>query len=67
LDGFVRNTTKIWDVAAGMLVLRQAGGQVTDFEQAPLCRTGQSLLATNGLIHEELGRVVLQAGGSPAS
>jgi myo-inositol-1(or 4)-monophosphatase len=58
LDGFVRNTTKIWDVAAGSLILQQAGGTITDFEGRPLRETGQSLLATNGLIHEELSGIV---------
>jgi myo-inositol-1(or 4)-monophosphatase len=58
LDGFVRNTTKVWDFAAGLLILQQAGGTVTDFAGAPLRQTGQSLLATNGLVHQELRRIV---------
>jgi myo-inositol-1(or 4)-monophosphatase len=61
LDAFVRTTTRIWDFAAGALVLERAGGRVTDFGGAPLRRTGQSLLATNGRLHEALASVL----GSP--
>jgi myo-inositol-1(or 4)-monophosphatase len=67
LDAFVRNATKLWDFAAGALVLERAGGRVTDFARAPLERSEQSLLATNGLLHEELAAVVTVAGGTPGS
>jgi len=32
LDAFINNTTKIWDVAAGEVLIRAVGGKVTDFE-----------------------------------
>jgi myo-inositol-1(or 4)-monophosphatase len=57
LDGFVRNTTRVWDFAAGALIVKEAGGRVTDFEGRPLCESGQSLLASNGRIHDELARL----------
>lgn len=57
VDGLVRNTTRIWDFAAGLLIAARAGGRVTDFEERPLERSGQSLLATNGRIHAALARV----------
>jgi fructose-1,6-bisphosphatase/inositol monophosphatase family enzyme len=40
-------------MAAGMLILREAGGRVTDFSGDTRDMPGQ-LVATNGLIHEEL-------------
>jgi len=58
LDAYVRNTTKKWDFAAGALILRQAGGCLTDFHREPLRESGQSLLATNGLLHAELAGLV---------
>lgn len=58
LDGSIRNTTKIFDFAAGALVLEEAGGALTDFEGQPLRTTGQSLLATNARIHAELRDIV---------
>jgi myo-inositol-1(or 4)-monophosphatase len=58
LDGFIRNRIKVWDFAAGILVAQQAGATVTDFDGEPLVRTGQSLLATNGLIHAQLSEAI---------
>jgi myo-inositol-1(or 4)-monophosphatase len=58
LEAQVKNGTKVWDFAAGLLILERAGGRVTDFDGRPLRETGQSLLATNGRIHEELANVI---------
>jgi myo-inositol-1(or 4)-monophosphatase len=57
LDAFVRNSTRVWDFAAGKLVLERAGGKLTDFDEAPLTASDQSLLATNASLHEELAAV----------
>lgn len=57
LDAFVRNSTRVWDFAAGKLVLERAGGRLTDFEGSPLLESDQSLLATNKLLHEELAGI----------
>lgn len=49
---------KPWDIAAGMLIVTEAGGQVTDetghFNQLET----KAIVATNGLIHEELREIV---------
>jgi len=42
-----------WDVAAGMLLVEEAGGKVTDFSGQRYRLGGPMILATNGLIHEE--------------
>lgn len=63
LDGYLRNRTRLWDFAAGGLILEQAGGRVTDFDGEPLRRSGQSLLASNGTIHDALREVASGAGG----
>lgn len=41
-----------WDVAAGALILRQAGGKVTDFKGGNDWSSGNEVLASNGKIHE---------------
>ena len=53
--GFFEIRLQPWDFAAGMLLVTEAGGKITDFEGKPLnlLRPG-SVLATNGEIHEEL-------------
>ncbi len=43
-----------WDIAAGALILMNAGGRLSDFEGNPDCYSGRQVLATNGKIHSEL-------------
>ena len=40
-----------WDVAAGLLLVEEAGGRITDFEGAPPPRSGERLVASNGPLH----------------
>lgn len=54
-DGFFELCLQPWDFAAGMLILEEAGGRVTDREgKKPCAASPGSILATNGLIHEIL-------------
>jgi myo-inositol-1(or 4)-monophosphatase len=46
-----------WDVAAGILLIEEAGGKVSDFAGQPYQLGGPMILATNGLIHEETRKV----------
>lgn len=43
-----------WDTAAGILLLEEAGGRVTDFAGGPFRLDSREVLASNGLIHNEL-------------
>lgn len=55
LTGFWENTLMPWDVAAGSLLVEEAGGIVTDIDGKKLCLEGYtSIAASNGLIHDEL-------------
>jgi myo-inositol-1(or 4)-monophosphatase len=45
---------KAWDTAAGVLLVQEAGGQVTDLAGQPYRLGGRAVLATNGLIHQEM-------------
>lgn len=47
-----------WDVAAGALILRQAGGKVTDFKGGNDWSSGNEVLASNGKIHEVMMEMV---------
>ncbi len=53
-DGFWEVKLKPWDMAAGMVILEEAGGLVTSFSENIFSIYGQELVATNGLIHDEL-------------
>ncbi|MCJ7662841.1 MAG: inositol monophosphatase [Desulfobacterales bacterium] len=60
-DGFWELKLYPWDVAAGKLLVEEAGGTVTDFHGGPLDIYGKEILASNGRIHEEMIKV-LQKG-----
>jgi myo-inositol-1(or 4)-monophosphatase len=47
-----------WDVAAGILLIREAKGQVTDLKGEPLTDPERGILATNGRIHSEMLRAI---------
>jgi myo-inositol-1(or 4)-monophosphatase len=51
-DGFWEVKLSPWDMAAGVVILREAGGAVTDFKGNPHSIYGQELVASNGPIHQ---------------
>jgi len=53
-DGFWELKLHPWDTAAGLVILREAGGRVTDFKGTPYSIYEPSIVASNGLIHEEM-------------
>ena len=53
LDMFWEFNLNPWDVAAGVLLIREAGGLCTDMRGEPLDIRGQHILADNGLLHDE--------------
>lgn len=57
-DGFWENGLNPWDVAAGVLLIEEAGGRVTDFRGGPLDIYTPKVLASNGLLHEAMLRVL---------
>ncbi len=60
-DGFWELKLKPWDVAAGALLVQEAGGRLSDFDGKDFSVEGAELMATNGLIHEAMMRI-LQMG-----
>jgi len=59
-DGFWEFGLKKWDTAAGVLLVEEAGGKVSDFVGEPYALGGPVILATNGLIHEEMRSIALE-------
>jgi myo-inositol-1(or 4)-monophosphatase len=53
-DGYYEYNLNPWDVAAGILIVRQAGGEVMNFKGGEECLNSRELLATNGLITKEM-------------
>jgi myo-inositol-1(or 4)-monophosphatase len=54
LDGYWEHKLKRWDVAAGGLIVREAGGRVTDRTGGDGWRSGHAIVATNGGVHDAL-------------
>lgn len=57
-DGFWELKLHPWDTAAGLVILREAGGRVTDFKGTPYSIYEPAIVASNGLIHEEMLEVL---------
>lgn len=62
LDGFWEFGLKPWDVAAGSLLVHEAGGLVTNMDGSPLDLAGARILASNGRIHDEMMQVLRATG-----
>jgi myo-inositol-1(or 4)-monophosphatase len=60
-DGFWEIKLHAWDVAAGLLLVDEAGGRTSDLRGNPAPRTGRETLASNGRIHDALTALL---GGS---
>ena len=58
LDGFWEFNLSPWDVAAGALIVQEAGGMATDMLDAPLGLDSGRILATNGRIHDAMREVI---------
>lgn len=57
-DGFWEEGLKPWDVAAGALLVEEAGGRVSKYDGSPLSIYTPPVLASNGLVHEQMMRVL---------
>lgn len=64
-DGFWELKLKPWDVAAGALVVEEAGGRVTDFSGREFDIFGAECLASNGLVHQQMVNVLRLGRAGP--
>ncbi len=59
IDGYVEELLKPWDYAAGLLILEEAGGYITDFKAGKLpFHTSSSVLASNKINHNQLVDII---------
>ena len=57
-DGFWEDGLSPWDIAAGKILIEEARGRVSNFEDQPLSIYTKRVLASNGLVHEAMMRVL---------
>jgi len=60
-DGFWEGHLSPWDMAAGVLIVREAGGHVTDYQGGTFRLERPEILASNGHIHEEMRTILAGA------
>lgn len=67
LDGYWEPKLQPWDIAAGSLLVTEAGGRVSSYDLSPLDLYAGKILSSNGLLHEAISRelVKLQRDHSP--
>ena len=58
LDGFWERWLKPWDSAAGVVILEESGGVVTHFDGSDYSIFSNNILASNGLIHHEMTKIL---------
>lgn len=61
LEGYWERGIKAWDIVAGVVILEEAGGTITSYDNRGLDIQSGRILATNGLIHQELSRSLLHS------
>lgn len=54
LDGYWERGLSLWDIAAGIVLVQEAGGQVSAYDGSPVDPSSGRLVATNGHLHDQL-------------
>ena len=57
-DGYWQRELNYWDIAAGIVILKEAGGFIDFFEDDPTVPLKKNILASNSNIHEELKELI---------
>jgi len=61
IEGYWEDNLNPWDVSAGMLILQEAGGKMTDFngkKYKNISEYGKTVLASNGKIHAQMLKIM---------
>jgi myo-inositol-1(or 4)-monophosphatase len=64
-DAFWERRLNAWDVAAGALIVKEAGGRVTDFRGGDAYEERGEIVASNGKLHEVVRETCLRLVGVP--
>lgn len=60
-DAYWERGLEPWDMAAGILLVQQAGGQVSGYDNAPFDLYSGRIIASNGLLHRQLSEALTEA------
>ena len=59
LDAYWERNLNLWDVASGILLVKEAGGKITETSGDQWSLTSKSILASNSLIHENIQKKLI--------
>ena len=59
-DGYWQRELNYWDIAAGIIILKEAGGFVDFFEENNNSDLKRNIIATNSIIHNELRELIVK-------
>ena len=65
IDGFWEERLNAWDMAAGNLMVEEAGGRVSRYDGSPLALRHDEIVASNGALHEAMLGVVRADQAAP--
>jgi myo-inositol-1(or 4)-monophosphatase len=57
-DGFWEEHLHAWDIAAACLILEEAGGRASRYDDTPVDLFGGQLVASNGRLHPQMRAVI---------
>ncbi len=63
-DGYWEKSLNPWDVSAGLLLVEEAGGRISDYAGGPAPRSGAQIVASNGKIHNAMLDLLQEAARS---
>ncbi|ELS01013.1 inositol monophosphatase/fructose-1,6-bisphosphatase family protein [Xenococcus sp. PCC 7305] len=66
LDGYWERGLSPWDITAGIVIVEEAGGLVTAYDNSPVDISSGRLLVTNSKIHDSLSQALLESPRLPA-
>jgi myo-inositol-1(or 4)-monophosphatase len=58
IDFYIKNRYNYWDIAAGKLIIEEAGGKVTNFKGEEVGFESDTYLASNGVLHEQILKIL---------
>ncbi|MGF1473285.1 MAG: inositol monophosphatase family protein [Rubrobacteraceae bacterium] len=58
LDGYYEGSISPWDIAAGSLIVQEAGGKVTDYGGREFSIENKEILASNGVLHDDIANLI---------
>ncbi|MDJ0583996.1 inositol monophosphatase family protein, partial [Microcystis sp. M49636_WE2] len=61
LDGYWERGINPWDLAAGIILIEEAGGKISAYDESPFLMETGRILATNGHIHTPLSQALQKA------